>query len=386
MRIICLLLAMSLAVPAWSQSKPDSDAYEGLWISTPYPSIEVAPGKPVSLDLTVHNAGLPPQRVELQLTNAPDQWTTRLLGGSSPVSAVFVGPSDTADVRLELTPPKDAAKGEYAFSLTGQGRQARFELPLEVILGEAPPAQLVLEPELPILPGTPDTTFSYNVDLGNETGSAALVALGAEAPRGFQVSFMKEFGSQKLSSITVDSGQTESLKIEVDPPQGVKAGTYPVEVHANADGVEASTRLKLDVSGQPELSLTAPGGRLSGRAQVGEQTPLQLVLQNQGSAPARNVQLSASQLQGWEVKFEPQRIDALPPQEQMQVKALVTPPANAIAGDYMLTLRASGDNASQRSDYRVTLATSTLWGIAGVGIIAAALAVLGLAVVRYGRR
>ena len=70
----------------------------------------------------------------------------------------------------------------------------------------------------------------------------------------------------------------------------------------------------------------------------------------------------------------------------MEVRALVTAPANAIAGDYMLTLRANADAASASSEFRVTVRTSTLWGIVGVLVIAAAVAVLALAVMRYGRR
>jgi uncharacterized membrane protein len=38
------------------------------------------------------------------------------------------------------------------------------------------------------------------------------------------------------------------------------------------------------------------------------------------------------------------------------------------------------------SDFRITVTTSTLWGIVGVGIIAAALLVLVGAVARFGRR
>jgi uncharacterized membrane protein len=52
----------------------------------------------------------------------------------------------------------------------------------------------------------------------------------------------------------------------------------------------------------------------------------------------------------------------------------------------MVAMTASGDGASASSDFRVTVRTSTMWGIVGVLVIAAALIVLVLAVVRYGRR
>jgi uncharacterized membrane protein len=51
-----------------------------------------------------------------------------------------------------------------------------------------------------------------------------------------------------------------------------------------------------------------------------------------------------------------------------------------------LTLRANAGDQSASAEYRVTVLTSTLWGIVGVIVVAVALGVLGLVVSRYGRR
>jgi uncharacterized membrane protein len=50
------------------------------------------------------------------------------------------------------------------------------------------------------------------------------------------------------------------------------------------------------------------------------------------------------------------------------------------------SLRASAGSESASSEFRVTVSTSTVWGVAGAGIIAAALLVLVGAVARFGRR
>jgi uncharacterized membrane protein len=86
------------------------------------------------------------------------------------------------------------------------------------------------------------------------------------------------------------------------------------------------------------------------------------------------------------VVFEPKNLQNLAPNEHKEVQALLTPAAKAIAGDYVETLRASARGESASSDFRVTVATSTVWGVAGAGIIAAALLVMVGAVARYGRR
>jgi hypothetical protein len=58
----------------------------------------------------------------------------------------------------------------------------------------------------------------------------------------------------------------------------------------------------------------------------------------------------------------------------------------AIAGDYVTAVRASARGESASTNFRVTVTTSTMWGIAGVGIIGVALLVMVGAVARFGRR
>ena len=76
----------------------------------------------------------------------------------------------------------------------------------------------------------------------------------------------------------------------------------------------------------------------------------------------------------------------VPANGEAKVNALITPNAKAIAGDYVVSLRASGEGVSESATYRVTVTTSTLWGVTGVGVVAVALLVLFGAVGRFGRR
>jgi uncharacterized membrane protein len=86
------------------------------------------------------------------------------------------------------------------------------------------------------------------------------------------------------------------------------------------------------------------------------------------------------------VKFEPDKLEKLAPGAESEVTAKIKPSPRAVAGDYILTLRASAGNAQASADYRVTVQTSTLWGLVGVVLIAVAVGVVGFAVSRFGRR
>ncbi|MGE5535289.1 MAG: NEW3 domain-containing protein, partial [Acidobacteriota bacterium] len=127
-------------------------------------------------------------------------------------------------------------------------------------------------------------------------------------------------------------------------------------------------------------------GILSARATAGTETSIPIVVTNTGTAPAEQVQLSGNAPSGWKVTFEPKIIDRIPPNQHKEVQALIRPTAKAIAGDYVTTLNASSRGENANANFRVTVTTSTAWGIAGAGIIGAALLIMVGAVARFGRR
>ena len=110
------------------------------------------------------------------------------------------------------------------------------------------------------------------------------------------------------------------------------------------------------------------------------------MLSNDGTAAIDEVELSGTVPTNWKVEFEPKSIATLAPNEKKEVVAKVTPADKAIAGDYVASFRANGRGESASADFRITVTTSTMWGIVGIGIIAVALLVLLGAVARFGRR
>jgi uncharacterized repeat protein (TIGR01451 family) len=212
------------------------------------------------------------------------------------------------------------------------------------------------------------------------------VALSAQSPANFQTTFTEGFGSNEISSIPIEAGQTKDIKVKVTPPRDVKAGDYPVLVKVASEGATAELRVTLQISGQGKLALSTKDGRLSGEAEVGKPAAYTLVVSNDGTAPIEEVEMAGTVPANWKVEFNPKTIPSVAPNEKKEVQVLVTPGDKAIAGDYVASFRASGRGESASSDFRITVTTSTLWGIVGIGIIAIALLVLLGAVARFGRR
>jgi uncharacterized repeat protein (TIGR01451 family) len=362
-------------------------SFRGLAMSTPYPSQTVRAGEPVSLSLTIKNYNLPPQDVvTLGVAQLSPGWKVSFVGGGRPITAVSVGTDQETIVTARLDPPSGIKAGTYRFVLVARGSSATASLPIALTFGQVQPAKLTLTAELPVLRGPGSSSFKYRLTLKNDGDQDLLVNLDAQTPQGFQVTFTPAFGSQQVTSLPIKAGEAKDLDTEVSLPQQITAGNYEVDVRAAGGGASAQIKLKLEVTGRPDLQVTTPEGRLSGRAYAGSDSTFTVVVKNRGSAPARNVEVSSFEPTGWKVSFEPSKIAEIKPNGEEQVKATVRPGPKALTGDYILTLRANAGDVSTSVDYRIQVWTSRLWGVVGLGFVAAAIIVLGMMVSRYGRR
>ncbi len=99
--------------------------FQGLRISTPFPSQSARLGEPITMTLTVKNFGLPPQTVSLRVQSAPRGWTATFLGAGRVIESVFVDPDQESSVTLRLEPPKGTrAGGEYRLQVLAAGQSA----------------------------------------------------------------------------------------------------------------------------------------------------------------------------------------------------------------------------------------------------------------------
>jgi uncharacterized membrane protein len=375
---------LCVALPAGAQD-PKHDV-KGLFLLTDYPAVSVRPGTTSTINMRLQNYALPPERLALSVEGVPQGWTATLVGGGQPVGAVLPATNSSVSLELRLDVPKDAKLGANNLAVIAKGNTTTVKLPVVVTLVKDLPAKLTLSPQLPDLRGTSKSTFEYILSIKNESGKKVVVSLSAEAPQNFDATFTEQYGSQELNAVPLDPNQSKEVKLKVRPPSTVSAGQYKVTAKATAEDATVTTVLGLDITGQPKLEIAGREGLLSARASAGVETTVPVIVANTGTAPAEGVELSGSGPSGWKIEFNPKTIDRIPPNENKEVQALITPTAKAVAGDYVTTLRASsrGEQASQT--FRVAVTTSTMWGIVGAGLIGVALLVMVGAVARFGRR
>jgi uncharacterized repeat protein (TIGR01451 family) len=382
---VLLLSVMGIAPVAAEGAQPPVATPQGLSIFTTYPSQVVGIGEHLNYDLKIHTESVEGEIVTLGVEDLPEGWTATFRGAGKVIQSVYVRSDEDVSLTLRVEPPAEVDAGTYAFRITAQGASGLASFPLEAIVKAKMPPRLSLSSELPTLKGSPATTFRYSATLKNEGDEDLSVNLSADAPAGFTVNF--KLSGQDVTSLPLDANSTKRLSIEVKPLDSVSAGTYPIQILAQGGSAQATLDLTAEVTGQPQLSITTQDGRLSAQANAGKETPLKIIIRNNGTAPAREVELKDTAPNGWKLSFDPQKIDEIPAGQQAEVTVNMQPPEKAIAGDYVITLRARpADGVMKSADFRITVTTSTLWGLTGVFLIAIAVAVVALAVVRFGRR
>src|SRR5215470_14964 len=380
----CAAIAASGAASLRAEDTPRD--IKGLYLLTDYPAVTVRPGTTSTISLRLQNYNLPPERLDLSVSGVPSGWTATLLGGGQPVAAAMAATNGSASLQLRLDVPASAPMGTQTLTIEAKGQGTSASLPIAVTLAKDLPAKLTLQPQLPELRGTAKSSFEFQVAIKNDSGKRLTVALAADAPRNFETSFTENYGSQELNAVPIEAGQSKDVKLKVRPPNTIGAGRYPVTMRAAAEDATVKTDVALEITGQPKLDITGRDGLVSARATAGAETSIPVLITNSGSAPADQIELSGSGPTGWKITFEPKQIERIAAGQNQEVQALITPAAKAITGDYVTSVRATSRGESASSNFRITVTTSTMWGIAGVGIIGVALLVMVGAVARFGRR
>ena len=302
--------AFLAAAPAIAADTPKD--VKGLFLLTDYPAMSVQPGSTSTVALRLQNYGLNPERYTLSVGDVPPGWSATLLGGGQPVAAAMPATDASVSLQLRLEVPQTAGMGTKTLTVKAEGQGGTsVTLPIAVTLAKDLPAKLKVEAPLPALRGTPKSTFDYQLTIKNDSGRNVTASFIADAPKNFEANFTENYGSQQLTSIPIDAGQSKDVKLHVRPPSTAGAQRYPVSVTVTAEDASAKTSLSLEIVGQPQLTISSREGLVSAKAEAGKLTSVPIVVTNTGSAFADAVDLSSSAPSGWKIEFEPKTIDRI---------------------------------------------------------------------------
>jgi uncharacterized membrane protein len=358
-----------------------------LSVTTPYPSVSVAPGTKVNFDITIKgNAG---QQVALAVSGLPASWKATLRGGGYVINAVQTDASGQATAQLEVAVPAAATSSVTRFSLVGTSSGFRSVLALAVQVTSRAAGDVTLTSDFPSLKGPSSTSFTFNLTLANDTAEDLTFAVTAVGPDGWQAAATLT-GQAQAASAVVKAGSSAAISVAAMPADGATAGSYPIAVRATVGEKTIDAQLTIEITGTNAMTLTTPDQRLSNSGSAGSTISQQLVIQNDGTDALTGVTIGATTPTDWTVTYAPSAtVASIAAKGSSTVTASIVPSGDAIAGDYVVTFRASAAGSTTTSssvDIRVTIETSPLWGFLGLGLILVVLFGLWWVFQRYGRR
>jgi len=363
---------------------PSVGAAGGLEVTTPYPSIAVAPGSSASFDLTITSAT--EGTASLVVLGAPTGWKATIHGGGFVVQGVTAGPGKPGTARLDVEVPGDTTATAGNLRVEAKMGSASDVLPITVLVNASVAGDITLTTTSPTLTGASDSTFSFPLTLTNGTAQDQTVSATAKGPAGWTVE--TKLTEAQAASTVVKAGSSTTITVTATPPANAPAGHTDIDVSATAGTKTIPGKLGIDITGTFKMTLSTPGDLLSAHGSAGSAMRQTLEVRNGGTGDLAGVTVTATPPSGWTVTFDPAdgKVDVPAGTTAGTVTAIVTPSKDAVAGDYVVSFSASNDQARATQDIRFTVETSPIWALVGIGVIVLILGGLFYVFRTYGRR
>ena len=191
---------------------------------TAYPSIVADPGEEAVFPLTVDSPES--ERVDLALGEAPEGFEPTFRGGGSIVRSVYTGGQAAPELELSIAVPDAAQPGDHRIVVTATAPSGSVELPIDVVVADLSAGDVSLTAEFPALRGDSEDTFSFDLDLANDTSQDIDFALEGQAPEGWVVE-VQPSTQQQAATTQVAAGDSESVQATVTPPFQVAGRGVP---------------------------------------------------------------------------------------------------------------------------------------------------------------
>lgn len=376
-----LLLGVMISLPATG-----TVSAAGLEMSTDYPGLSATAGETLVFSLDFNNSGSGCS-VNLWTDSLPEGWEGGFTGGGSEISQVYAKSGENPDAAsYNLTIPEDAEDGTYTAVLRAEGGGMSDTLTLKIAVTSQELGGSSLVADYASQEGASDASFSFQMTIQNNTGSEQNYSLSANAPDGWTVTFQASDQTTQVAAITVDAQSSQGLTVTVTPPANAEAQEYTIPVSAISASEKLSAELSVTILGSYDLAVSGSGGLLSFDASANRAKEVTLTLTNMGNVDLQNITLTSSAPTGWTVEFSESTIGVIEAGATKEVTMTVTPSKDALSGDYVTVVTASGSETTTSAEFRVTVKTDTIWGIIGVLLIVAAAGGLWYVFRKYGRR
>lgn len=397
LRIICLVLMGLLAIsPAGTVFAQDGQEYA--LTLTPadgvYSTIMMA-GRDKDIRVDLENIGDEAVTKIALKGEVPDGWTLKF----DPPRMAILEAFDSERIYASVSAPEDFATGDYFVTLWAEGEQASTEkIKIRVTLKRQEREESIevraIHPSIEAIAGNEfvfEVEFKYIAE--SILGEPRSFDLVHTAPQGWEVYMTPPYEKDKrVSAIALKPGSvtfSDKTRLVARAPFWPlpEPGDYKIILDVVSEDLKGTIELKAVITAAYNLLLAPAGERYDTKAKAGRDNYFSLNVGNLGTAPIDKITFSPDSPGGWSIKFSPEQVDSLEPFGTRTIEMDITPPPETIAGDYIISVRASGvQKTSEQVQIRVTVETPPVLQWLGVVIIAIVVVGLVFIFMRFSRR
>ncbi|MEE9398996.1 MAG: NEW3 domain-containing protein [Dehalococcoidales bacterium] len=395
-RVICLLLVSLFAIYPIGNVLAQEEPEYALSL-TPrlgrYDTIIVV-GNDKILTFTLENLGSKTINDINFTTEEPEDWELEF--DPKKVFSLEAGQDERIDVSIDV--PSATAAGDYMVTLMADGEQASADKIAIRVTVNVPvrEAKIEMRPIYPTLKAIAGEEFVFEVEFqytaASLTAEPVTFNLLTTTPPGWEIQMTPPYEKEKkLSAISLKPSFTftDKTRVVAKPPFWPlpEPGEYQVTLTADSGTLKDSVEFTAVITALYNLVLAPTLERYDTKATAGRDNYFSIRAGNLGTAAIGNIAFSSNKPAGWTVEFSPDKVDSLEALDTQTIDVNIKPPPETIAGDYMITLTASGTQATARDiNIRVTVESPTIWGWVGVAIIVVVVAGLVFIFMRFSRR
>ena len=397
-RILCLLLVSLMAVSPVGAVLAQEEPQYALAL-TPYNGrydTTIISGRDTILRVNIENQGDEAIHKITFSADTPENWSV----GFDPVGVASLDVYESESINAKLKVPAGTPAGDYMVTLKASGTEVSakdIDIRVTVKIITTTVEEISMSVAHPTIEAIAGGEFVFEVEfrytaVGGVTGESRSFDLRAKGPADWEIYITPRYEKEKrISAISLKPGFAygETHRVVATPPFWPlpEPGEYKLTLEAVSGEMTDTIELTAVITARYSLVAVPSAERYDTKATAGKDNYFSIEVGNLGTAPIENIKFSSDKPTGWSIEFLPDKVDLLEAFSTKTVDVNIKPPPETIAGDYVISLRASGTQATSiELPLRVTVETPTIWGWVGVAIIV--LVIIGLVVIfmRFSRR
>ncbi|RLI39496.1 hypothetical protein DRO64_10455 [Candidatus Bathyarchaeota archaeon] len=302
------------------------------------------PGDKLTFPFTVGNIGEKTMTVDLLITK-PEGWMARILDQIGEVRRVSLRSGGTLSLNLEVTIPKDAL-GTYNLTLTAKsdsGISESLNLTVTIKPPEHPLHKIELWTATPALTAKAGSSVDFNVEIKNSEAEEIVLNLILEGlPDGWKSRLFH--GKQEIDSLALKSGESATIRVNIEIPESAEGGEYSFNLTANAG--DFSEVIKLEVEVEPieierGIRLTCRFPSLTIKA--GDAATYDLTVTNKGSMDEHIYFSTNFTSPDLDIEFSAREVE-VPAGESLSLSIIASTHRGIMPGEYVIPIIAeTGD-------------------------------------------